>query len=257
MLDAETKRRIGVLGTAALSSLALSMGLRPWLRAVAAFAAQHCAELSMGLRPRLSAAAASRLVWNPRAGARESNILSRGNMDRQDEKLLHAKLTRSIIACAFEVINELGSGFLESDARQGPLSGEAVWRQTILFILSIHVNQGSTHARRRNQTPQRGFRHSGPLQFGAAELRAVAAFAAQHCAELSMGLRPRLSAAAASRLVWSPRAGARGLNILSPLSVGILGRAVKPRLAPMATCCRRLRGSMEWGHPVPWAYAHG
>ena len=33
---------------------------------------------------------------------------------KQDEKLLHAELTRSIIACAFAVINELGSGFLES-----------------------------------------------------------------------------------------------------------------------------------------------
>ena len=33
--------------------------------------------------------------------------------DKQDEKLLQAKLTRSIIGCAFEVINELGSGFLE------------------------------------------------------------------------------------------------------------------------------------------------
>jgi len=33
---------------------------------------------------------------------------------KQDEKLLHAELTRPIIACAFEVINELGSGFLES-----------------------------------------------------------------------------------------------------------------------------------------------
>ena len=147
-----------------------------------------------------------------------------------------------------------------SEARQGPLSGEAGWRQTILYILSIHVNQGSPHARRRNQTPHRGFRHSGSLQFGAAEHHAVAAFAAQHCADLSMGLRPRLSAAAASRLVWNPRAGARGLSLFKSLpvrSVVILGRAVKPRLAPMATCCRRLRGSMEWGHPVPWAYAHG
>ena len=34
--------------------------------------------------------------------------------DRQDKKLVHAKLTRSIIGCAFEVINELGNGFLES-----------------------------------------------------------------------------------------------------------------------------------------------
>ena len=34
--------------------------------------------------------------------------------DRQDKKLVHAKLTRSIIGCAIEVINELGHGFLES-----------------------------------------------------------------------------------------------------------------------------------------------
>ena len=34
--------------------------------------------------------------------------------DKKDERLLHEKLTRSIIGCAFEVINELGSGFLES-----------------------------------------------------------------------------------------------------------------------------------------------
>ena len=43
-----------------------------------------------------------------------------GNMDRQerqdkqDEKLLHRKLTGSMIGCACEVIHELGSGFLES-----------------------------------------------------------------------------------------------------------------------------------------------
>ena len=41
------------------------------------------------------------------------------------------------------------------------LSGEAGWRQTILFILSIHVNQGSTHARRRDQTPGTSFRDLG------------------------------------------------------------------------------------------------
>ena len=35
-------------------------------------------------------------------------------MARQDEKLLHEKLTRSITGCAFEVINEIGRGFLES-----------------------------------------------------------------------------------------------------------------------------------------------
>ena len=38
-------------------------------------------------------------------------------------------------------------------SRARTLSGEAGWRQNILFILSIHVNQGSTHARRRDPTP--------------------------------------------------------------------------------------------------------
>ena len=34
--------------------------------------------------------------------------------DEQDGKLLHSELTRAIIGSAFQVINELGSGFLES-----------------------------------------------------------------------------------------------------------------------------------------------
>ena len=34
--------------------------------------------------------------------------------DRQEAKHLHQELTRQIIGCAFEVINDLGSGFLES-----------------------------------------------------------------------------------------------------------------------------------------------
>ena len=39
------------------------------------------------------------------------------NMDKQDgqdAELKHEQITRSVIGCAFEVINELGSGFLES-----------------------------------------------------------------------------------------------------------------------------------------------
>ena len=39
------------------------------------------------------------------------------NIDEQDikdKKLLHGDITQRIIACAFEVINELGNGFLES-----------------------------------------------------------------------------------------------------------------------------------------------
>jgi len=35
-------------------------------------------------------------------------------MDVQDKELLYSELTRSIIGCAFDVINELGAGFLES-----------------------------------------------------------------------------------------------------------------------------------------------
>ena len=34
--------------------------------------------------------------------------------DRQDTGLKHQLITRSVIGCAFEVINELGAGFLES-----------------------------------------------------------------------------------------------------------------------------------------------
>ena len=36
------------------------------------------------------------------------------DQDRQDQGLPHGELTRLVIACALEVINELGSGFLES-----------------------------------------------------------------------------------------------------------------------------------------------
>ncbi|MEI6205533.1 MAG: GxxExxY protein [Desulfuromonadales bacterium] len=34
--------------------------------------------------------------------------------DEQDKELMHESVTKSIIGCAFEVINELGVGFLES-----------------------------------------------------------------------------------------------------------------------------------------------
>ena len=35
-------------------------------------------------------------------------------MDKQDTGLKHGQITRSVIGCAFAVINELGTGFLES-----------------------------------------------------------------------------------------------------------------------------------------------
>ena len=34
--------------------------------------------------------------------------------DGQDMGLKHGQITQSVIGCAFEVINELGAGFLES-----------------------------------------------------------------------------------------------------------------------------------------------
>jgi GxxExxY protein len=34
--------------------------------------------------------------------------------DRQDKGLKHQEITKTVIGCAFEVINELGAGFLES-----------------------------------------------------------------------------------------------------------------------------------------------
>lgn len=34
--------------------------------------------------------------------------------DMQDKELRHEEITKAIIGCAFEVINELGAGFLES-----------------------------------------------------------------------------------------------------------------------------------------------
>jgi GxxExxY protein len=34
--------------------------------------------------------------------------------DEQDERIKHEEITKVIIGCAFEVINELGAGFLES-----------------------------------------------------------------------------------------------------------------------------------------------
>lgn len=37
-----------------------------------------------------------------------------GEQDEQDGGLKHERITRSVIGCAFEVINELGAGFLES-----------------------------------------------------------------------------------------------------------------------------------------------
>ena len=56
-------------------------------------------------------------------------------------------------------------------SRARTLSGEAGWRQNILSILSIHVNQGSTPAQRRDQTPGASFRDLGVTSWSFVPLR--------------------------------------------------------------------------------------
>ena len=60
--------------------------------------------------------------------------------DVQDTKLLHAELTRSIIGCAFEVINELGAGFLESVYENAMLIALAGTGHTVQSQQSVTVH---------------------------------------------------------------------------------------------------------------------
>jgi GxxExxY protein len=61
--------------------------------------------------------------------------------DLQDKGMLHADITETVIACAFEVIKELGTGFLESvyekalllALRQKGLSAVAQYPLKVLF----------------------------------------------------------------------------------------------------------------------------
>jgi len=60
------------------------------------------------------------------------------NMDKQDGQdsgLKHEQITKSVIGCAFEVINELGAGFLESVYEKALL---LVLRQKGLLAISQH-----------------------------------------------------------------------------------------------------------------------
>ena len=55
--------------------------------------------------------------------------------DGQDKNLKHEQITKSVIGCAFEVINELGAGFLESVYEKALL---LALRQKGLSVISQH-----------------------------------------------------------------------------------------------------------------------
>ncbi|MGF1547222.1 MAG: GxxExxY protein [Thiotrichales bacterium] len=55
--------------------------------------------------------------------------------DGQDSGLKHEQITKSVIGCAFEVINELGAGFLESVYEKALL---LALQQTGLSVISQH-----------------------------------------------------------------------------------------------------------------------
>jgi len=55
--------------------------------------------------------------------------------DGQDSGLKHEQITKSVIGCAFEVINELGAGFLESVYEKALL---LALRQKGLSVISQH-----------------------------------------------------------------------------------------------------------------------
>lgn len=101
-------------------------------------------------------------------------------MDQQnflDRKKLHEELTHKVIGCAFEVINELGSGFLES-----------VYERAMLIALS------DANISAESQTPVNvEFRQKSVGDFYAdllvegkvlVELKAVKALAPEHQAQI-------------------------------------------------------------------------
>lgn len=75
-------------------------------------------------------------------------------MDKQDEQdvsLRHEEITRSVIGCAFEVINELGAGFLESVYEKALLralrdKGLSAVSQCPVRVLFRGDNVGDFHA---------------------------------------------------------------------------------------------------------------
>ena len=58
--------------------------------------------------------------------------------DKQDKELKYEEITKSVIGCAFEVINELGAGFLESVYEKSLL---LALRQKGLTVTSQHPIQ--------------------------------------------------------------------------------------------------------------------
>ena len=140
------------------------------------------ATLSMGSRPRLSAAAASRLYSNPRADARGNCLFKSSAPERvgvagraalrglAPRGLIPSNSRRPHLGSAFRVCGDLFAGF------RIPFP----FQTCPAYACGYTLPPGVTCCRR--------LRGSGVELLG------------------SMGSRPRLSAAAASRLLWNPRA---------------------------------------------------
>ncbi len=164
----------------------------------------------MGSRPRLSAAAASRLHWNPRTDARGDCLFKSSAPERvgvagraalrglaPGDDLSNSR--RPIVVSAFRVCRDLFAGF------RIPFP----FQTCPAYACGYTLPPGVTCCRR--------LRGSGVELLG------------------SMGSRPRLSAAAASRLHWNPRTDARGdclFKSSAPERVGVAGRAALRGLAP-------------------------
>ena len=247
-------RSVGILGRAALSSLAQrSYVLSPPSRLNGVRAS-----VSMGSRPRLSAAAAFAAPLEPLGWCRGiKRILSRPQCrdfwGEHHASLLSSLAQRSYVLSPPSRLNGVGASV--SMGSRPRLSAAAA------FAAPLEPRAGRRGIKRILSRPQcRDFGESGSLQFGAAELCAVAAFAAQWSGGIRFhGLTP--TAKCCRRIRGSTRTpglvpGDQKNPVPSAVS-GFWGERLSPVWRSGAMCCRRLRGSMEWGHPFPWAYAHG
>lgn len=97
--------------------------------------------------------------------------------DGQDQKLKHEEITKAVIGCAFEVINELGAGFLESVYEKALL---LALRQKGLAVIAQHP----IHVMFRNQCVGDFYADLFVEGKVIVELKAVKAIAPEHQAQI-------------------------------------------------------------------------